>query len=93
MIICTLVAIVFPNITSVLSILGGLCSCTMSYLIPMIAYVRTSGKHWYSPYNLTLIVFFGSLTLIGYIAVCLTVYMLITGTHIIGNRPDLQPEG
>ena len=40
MIFCTAVAIVFPNITSVLSILGGLCSCTMSYLIPTLAYVQ-----------------------------------------------------
>ena len=93
MILCTIVAIVFPNITSVLSILGGLCSCTMSYLIPMLAYVRTSDKPWYGCYNLTLIIFFGTLTMIGYIAVCLTVFMLATGEHIVGNRPDLHPEG
>lgn len=36
----TTIAVVFPNITSVLSIMGGLCSCTMSYLIPVVAYVR-----------------------------------------------------
>ena len=93
MLICTVVAILFPNITSVLSILGGLCSCTIAYLIPMLAYVRTSDKSPFACQNLITIIFFGTLTTIGYIAVALTVYMLIVGEHIIGDRGDLHPEG
>jgi len=92
MIFCTAVAIVFPNITSVLSILGGLCSCTMSYLIPTVAYVRMSKKRWYACSNLKPILFFGTLTTIGYISVVATVYLLISGnsTGTIGKRPDLH---
>ena len=94
MIFCTGVAIVFPNITSVLSILGGLCSCTMSYLIPTIAYVRMSKFKWYHHTNLLPILFFGTLTIIGYISVVATVFLLVSGnkTGTIGNRTDLHTD-
>ena len=90
---CCLVAIGFPNITSVLSILGGLCSCTMAYLIPTLAYVKLNTQPWYSCKNLPPILFFGTLTTIGYISVVGTVYLLATGskTGIIGHRSDLIP--
>lgn len=91
MIVCTAIAIVFPNITSGLSILGGLCSCTMSYLIPMVAYVKLSSEKWYALKNLLPILFFGTLTIIGYISVIETVFLLVTGnkTGTIGDRTDL----
>jgi len=90
---CTLVAVVFPDITSVLSILGGMCSCTMSYLIPTVAHVRCSKVPWYHCSNLAPILFFGSLTTIGYLSVCLTIWLLITGKPYVGygtTRLDLD---
>jgi len=75
----TAIAIVFPNITSVLSIMGGLCSCTMSYLIPVVAYVRLNKERWYAPKNIFPILFFGTLTIIGYTSVAITFYLLATG--------------
>jgi hypothetical protein len=75
----TAIAIVFPNITGVLSIMGGLCSCTMSYLIPVIAYVRLNKEPWYACKNLGPILFFGTLTIIGYTSVGITFYLLATG--------------
>ena len=90
----TAISIVFPNITSVLSILGGLCSCTMSYLIPTLAYVRLNKEPWYACKNLLPILFFGTLTLLGYMSVLTTIYMLVTGNHngYMGDRPDLKPD-
>jgi amino acid permease len=85
----TLMAAVFPSITMVLTILGGLCSCTMSYLIPTWAYIKTSDEKWYTCKNLFTIFFFGTLTTIGYISVAMTVYQMITGQSTIGNRTDL----
>jgi hypothetical protein len=76
---CMGVAIVFPDITSVLSILGGLCSCTMSYLIPMLAYVKSNNDSLLSCRNLAPILFFSTLTVIGYISVGITVYLLYSG--------------
>lgn len=86
---CTVVAIFFPKIKDVLSILGGLTCATLSYLIPMIAYVRTSDEPKSSCKNLLPIVVFGTLTLIGYISVTITVYLVLVGEHHIGHRPDL----
>jgi hypothetical protein len=93
MVFCTGTAIVFPDITSVLSILGGLCSCTMSYLIPTIAHVRCSKERWYNCSNLGPILFFGTLTTIGYISVLLTIWLLISGKAWVGEgttRKDLD---
>jgi len=79
MLVSTAIAVVFPNITGVLSIMGGLCSCTMSYLIPVIAYVRLNDKPWYNCKNLLPLVFFLTLTMIGYTSVIITLYLLATG--------------
>ena len=87
----TLIAIVFPDITSVISIMGGLCSCTMSYLIPVVAYVRLNNEPWHAMKNLLPIIFFGTLTLIGYTSVLITLYLLSTGKQWVGTRHDLEP--
>lgn len=68
------VAIVFPSILSVLSIIGGLCSVTMCFLIPMIALVKTSSEKWYHWYNLLAIICFSILVVIGYTSVVITIY-------------------
>ena len=88
----TTIAVVFPNITSVLSIMGGLCSCTMSYLIPVVAYIKLSDEAWYKPKNLLPIMFFGLLTIIGYTSVAITFYLMATGKQWVGDRPDLSKD-
>ena len=39
-----LISILVPSVTSVLSILGGLCSVSLCFLIPTICYVKLSDK-------------------------------------------------
>jgi amino acid permease len=39
-----IVAIIFPNITSVLSIIGGLCAVTQSYVLPTLMFLKLSHK-------------------------------------------------
>jgi len=74
-----IVSILFPNIAQVLSILGGLLASTMCYLIPMIIQVKLSKKPWTSPSNLSAILFFSTLVLIGYTSVVITIYEIVKG--------------
>ena len=79
-------AVVFPNISAVLSILGGWNCVTICYLIPSntriliylaICFVKASEERWFSPYNLMPIAYFGTLILIGYTSVVITVIFII----------------
>lgn len=84
-----------------MSILGGLCSVTISYLIPSknnilfnlfllaYCYVKVSGKPVKSAYNLTAIIFFGLLIFIGYFSVLVTLYEMVKGVGYIGEDKDL----
>lgn len=85
-----LISILVPNITSVLSILGGLCSVTLCFLFPTICHVKLSTKHWTHQDNLLPIIFFGVFVALGYCSVVATVFCIITGKSVIGDRPDIQ---
>mmetsp|Transcript_5608 Transcript_5608/g.9659 ORF Transcript_5608/g.9659 Transcript_5608/m.9659 type:complete len:88 (-) Transcript_5608:101-364(-) len=67
------IALVFPKIDKVISIMGGLCASTLDYLIPTYCYVKLSSEPWYYPKNLFVIVFFGILVTIGYGSVIVTI--------------------
>ena len=73
------VAIFYPNVSSVLSIMGGLCSVSICYTVPLYAWVKLSDKPWFDMKNLAPILFFGVLIISGYSSVIATVYMIITG--------------
>jgi uncharacterized membrane protein YagU involved in acid resistance len=77
------ISIIFPNIKSVISIMGGLIAVSMCYLVPLICQLRLSDKSWASPYNLSAICFFGSLILIGYTSVGVTIYEVINGLDMM----------
>lgn len=87
--ITVVLSILVPNITQVLSIMGGLCSCTLSYTIPAYCWVKLSPHPWYQWFNLSTICFMGVLITLGYASVVATVYEIVTGDNIIGNRPDI----
>lgn len=76
-----ILAIVFPNIKAVFSLLGGLGSVTMSYLIPTYAFVTLGKESWKSRRNLPPIIFFGILIIIGYISVVVTLIEIIWPKH------------
>ena len=59
--------------------MGGLIAVSMCYLVPLICQLKLSDKHWTSPYNLSAIVYFGVLILIGYTSVGVTVYEVVQG--------------
>ena len=88
--VTVLLSILVPNITQVLSIMGGLCSCTLSYTIPLYCWVKLSPHPWHQWSNLCAILFFGVLISLGYASVVSTVYEIATGHTIIGNRPDIK---
>ena len=90
MTVTVLLSIFFPNITSVLAIMGGLCSCTLSYTIPTYCFVKLSPYPWYQWFNLLTMCFMGVLISLGYSSVVATVYEIVTGSSIIGNRPDIH---
>jgi amino acid permease len=70
----TVIAIFYPDVIGVLSIIGGLCSVTICFLIPCMCYVKLSEKKWYEVSNLKYVLFFGLLCLIGYSSVMMTLY-------------------
>mmetsp|Transcript_41092 Transcript_41092/g.39610 ORF Transcript_41092/g.39610 Transcript_41092/m.39610 type:complete len:126 (-) Transcript_41092:26-403(-) len=83
--VSAIAAIAYPEITQVLSIIGGLCAVSISYVIPTFSYVGLCGKpytHWYS---MLCIAVFGILTLAGYFSVLLTLYQIITGIPYFGD--------
>jgi len=80
-----IVAIVYPEITKVLTILGGLCSVTIAYLVPMFAFVKLSGRPLRSPSVIGAIVFFGILICSGYFSVLLTLYEMIAPKDYFGD--------
>ena len=71
-------AIVFPKVDKVIAIMGGLLAPTLSYAIPTYCYVKLSDEHWTSFKNLSAIIFFTTLCLIGYTDVVLIVYQVFT---------------
>jgi hypothetical protein len=59
--------------------MGGLCAATLDYFIPMYCYVKLSDKPWTYWKNLSAIIFFGFLTLVGYTSVGVTIYEIFAG--------------
>jgi amino acid permease len=70
-------AILFPKIKLVFSLMGGVGSVTMSYLIPTYAFVKLSDQPVVSKRNLPPIIFFGVLIVIGYISVVITLIEIV----------------
>jgi amino acid permease len=73
------ISILFPKIDKIISIMGGLCAATLSFAIPTFCYVKLSGKPVTQYKNLSAIIIFGSLSMIGYISVGVTIFLIITG--------------
>jgi hypothetical protein len=59
--------------------MGGLCAATLSFAIPTFCYVKLSDKPLTYYKNLIAIIVFGTLTLIGYTSVIVTVFLMVTG--------------
>lgn len=75
----TTISVVYPNIKPVISIMGGLIAVSMCYLVPIICQIKLSSKPWHACENLSALLFFGTLILIGYTSVIITVYEIVTG--------------
>ena len=84
------VAVFYPNVSAVLSILGGLCSVSICYTVPLYAWVKLSDKPWHAWDNLAPLLFFVPLITLGYASVGSTVYLIASGNKFIGDRPDIQ---
>lgn len=76
MFICLLVtvAIVFPDIIKVLSILGGLCSPIIAFIIPTYCYVNLREESWKNWKSLGSILLCVTLSACGFTSVILTVF-------------------
>jgi hypothetical protein len=70
--------------------MGGLCAVTLSFLIPTICYVKLSEHPWTHCSNLSRILFFGILIIVGYSSVGITVYTIITGKPVM---PSCRGDG
>lgn len=79
---CT-ISILFPNIKSVISIMGGLLAIQISFFIPTVIYVSLSEKRWYAYDNLSAIIFFGFLCLTGYGSVVVTIYTMVNDIEMM----------
>ena len=72
------IAIVFPKVSDLLGIIGGLNATSIQFLVPMICSVNVSGLPWTAPMNVIKILFFGILSLIGYTNVGVSIYRIFT---------------
>jgi len=66
-------AIFFPDITAVLSIIGGLCAVTQGYVLPTAMSIKISGKPMSDPYNLATLAIGGVIGFLGYSTVIMTI--------------------
>jgi hypothetical protein len=73
LIVCCVTSILFPNIKTVIALLGGLVAVQMSYLLPVVIWVKLSTKPWYSCENFLPIIFFSALVFVGLGSVVITV--------------------
>ena len=81
-------AIVFPDVSSVLGILGGLNATSIQFLVPMICSIKVSGQPVKAPSNIIKILFFGFLCLVGYTNVGTTIYRIVSGHDVIGRGSE-----
>ena len=51
--------------------------------------MKLSKKSVFAPSNLGPVLFFGALILGGYASVVLTVYEMVVGVPVVGDRPDI----
>jgi len=78
----TFVSIIFPDITKVLSIAGGLCSVTLCFTLPTMAYIKLNGRGLRDSRNMGCFVLCMFLCMIGYTSVILTFYDFAFGYGI-----------
>ena len=81
-------AIMYPNVSSVLGITGGLNATSIQFLVPMICSIKVSGQPVKAPSNIIKILFFGFLCLVGYANVGTTIYRIFSGNDVISRGSD-----
>jgi len=83
--VITIAAICFPDISKVLSIIGGLCSVTLCFAIPTYAYVKLNRQPVRAWYNMGSLILAACLCSIGYASVVFTLceglFMAELGSH------------
>lgn len=74
-----IIAILVPNVTTIIAILGGACSVTLAYTFPLYGHVKLSKHPWTHQENFVPLMFFIPLIIIGYSSVVATVFLVVTG--------------
>ena len=82
------VSIVFPNLSSIIGITGGLNATSIQFLVPMICSIKISGQSVKAGSNIIKILVFGFLCLVGIINAGTTIYRIVSGHDVIGRGPD-----
>ena len=62
------IAIIFPNIINAFGFVGGYCGIALSFIFPVLLYLKTNEKKWTSWKNLIIIVFFSVISFFGFVA-------------------------
>jgi UDP-N-acetylmuramyl pentapeptide phosphotransferase/UDP-N-acetylglucosamine-1-phosphate transferase len=77
----SVLAVLFPNVTNILSIMGGLCVVSVCFVIPTLTYVKIKTPHGESyfsgDYKLPIMICSLILAIIGYTSVFMTVKEMI----------------
>ena len=73
------VSIVFPNVSNVLAIFGGIASVNIVYIVPLYCYLklRKEGEPLTEPKNLAAIIYFAVMCVIGWCSSIGTVAMML----------------
>ena len=73
------VSIVFPNVSNVLAIFGGIASVNIVYIVPLYCYLklRKEGEPLTEPKNLAAIIYFAIMCVIGWCSSIGTVAMML----------------
>ena len=81
-------AIIYPDVSAILGIMGGLNATSIQFLVPLICSIKVSGQPVKAASNIIKILFFGLLCLVGYTNVGTTIYRIMSGHDVIGRESN-----
>lgn len=80
------VSALFTDIGIIIDFLGGFCSTTIAYCLPILIFFKTNKYKWNSYINICAALYFGIMILCGYSTAVVSLYKLFTGDLTGGSH-------
>ncbi len=75
---CTcLIGSLYTDISNIIDFIGGFCSTTMAFVLPVMIFIKGNSYERYHYKNIFAVLFFGILVLIGYISAIISLTKIV----------------